>query len=115
MIPEMLVEMLWWMGASLLAISIGTSVIISFVKELIRHLVKLKDNHEKLILRLIAVIIASVVVGTATWYPFDTIPVVIKIFCGIAAGAHTEMIYQWVIKGVEHWIKKKFGKEDIGH
>lgn len=112
MIPDMLVEMLWWMGASLLAISIGTSVIISFVKEIIRHWKKLKDKHEKLLLRLVAVIIATSIVGTATWYPFDTIPLVIKIFCGIAAGAHTEMIYQWVIKSVEHWLKKKLGKED---
>jgi hypothetical protein len=105
--PARLVEMSWWGLSCVLIVSVGISVILSVIKEVIRSFRKLPDTIETNLLRLIGIVIGSLLIGFADFYPFEIMPVMLRVFLGMIAGAHSELVYRWFLKAIEAWVKKK--------
>jgi hypothetical protein len=106
--PSQMLEMFWWGFACILIISVGISIILSVLKESIRFFKKFDKKIESSILRILGILIGVCLISAATFYPFDMIPLTIRIMLGIIAGAHSEPAYHWLLKTVEAWIKRRF-------
>jgi hypothetical protein len=102
-----MLEMFWWGFACIIIISVGISIILSFLKESIRIFKKFDKKTESFILRTLGILIGLFLISIANFYPFDIIPLTIRIMLGIIAGAHSELAYRWFLKTIEIWIKSK--------
>lgn len=106
--PPQLTEMFWWGLASILIVSVGISVALSIIKEIVRSFRKLPDKVEKLGLRLLGILLGVLILSFAQFYPFNLMPITITILLGMITGAHSELVYRWFLKALESWLKKRF-------
>jgi hypothetical protein len=110
--PPQLTEMFWWGLASILIISVGISVALSIIKEIVRSFRKLPNKVEKLGLRLLGILLGVLILSFAQFYPFNLMPITITILLGMITGAHSELVYRWFLKALESWLKKKFTNQE---
>lgn len=100
--PQELIEMFWWGASCLLIISIGISIFLSVIKDLLKNI-----KNKNAIIKVIGIITGIFLLCISTFYPFNLIPILIKVILGMICGYYSDVSHIWVFILFKKWFENK--------